>query len=217
MKLIFGILFFILPALFSMGMSRVPDADSSYVRACKLHLKRAIHQCDNAFEVHLKMSAFYRLCAMDDNYQLGLNPEEERTALGCWIKVHKPTLTQKEAEKLSASFDFSTIFKKRLKARADSHVHFRTDYKTQVCRNYLRKSIHQCDNVFEVKSEMNAFYKECLVSNAYQLGSNPAEERSAMGCWVRSEDPTLTQQEAEKLAESESFHSGTLFKYGFTN
>ena len=46
---------------------------------------------------------------------------------------------------------------------------------------------------------MKTFYGECILKKQYDMGSDPKEERKALGCWIRANDPKLTQKEAEAL------------------
>ena len=86
---------------------------------------------------------------------------------------------------------------------------------SNVCDIFLETALKSCDehNWRRVRLEMNAFYRNCAIGNIYLLGSDPDIEQTAMGCWLRSSDQTLTQPEAEAIAESEGFHASTLFKY----
>ena len=84
---------------------------------------------------------------------------------------------------------------------------------TDVCKHYLTKVASQCVHV-ETQLAMDSFYDRCLICNKYKLASNPALERIAFGCWIRVNDNTLTQQEAEALVPS--FDFSTIYQENFS-
>ena len=89
------------------------------------------------------------------------------------------------------------------------------EFMAQVCKLHLVEAVKHCDNndFRRIQISMSAFYNGCITDNEYTAGSNSTIERTAMACLIRSKDQTLTQKQAEAIAESEVFNNETFVKY----
>ena len=89
------------------------------------------------------------------------------------------------------------------------------DCLSPACKIHLQTANSLCteNKMARVRLSMNTFYDNCILCG-YTVGTDPALERRAFGCWIKSENPQMSQQAAEALVPS--FDFSTIYQENFS-